>query len=107
MFNRYGTEEAEEGEETGEGVCGEEEEEREREEKRDEKEIGTEERLGGGRSKNEAGPPRGPRTHGCDTTENEREREVEEREEGGARERTVAESILPPPPHSLLRCEVS
>lgn len=31
MFNRYGTEEAEEGEETGEGVCGEEEEERERE----------------------------------------------------------------------------
>ena len=31
MFNRYGTEEAEEGEEMGEGVCGEEEEERERE----------------------------------------------------------------------------
>ena len=46
MFNRYGTEEAEEGEETGEGVCGEEEEgerEREREEKRDEQEIETEE----------------------------------------------------------------
>ena len=42
MFNRYGTEEAEEGEETGEGVCGE-EEEGEREEKRDEQEIETEE----------------------------------------------------------------
>ena len=72
--------------------------EREREEKRDEKEIGTEERMGGGRSKNEAGPPRElPRTHGCETKENEREREGEEREEGGARERTGAESILPPP----------
>ena len=49
--------------------------EREREEKRDEKEIGTEERMGGGRSKNEAGPPRGLRGHTGAKQKRTRERE--------------------------------
>ena len=51
--------------------------EREREEKRDEKEIGTEERMGGGRSKNEAGPPRGLRGHTGAKQKRTRERERE------------------------------